>query len=245
MNSYRAELHIHTVLSPCAEVEMIPPLIIESALDKGINLIAITDHNASANVIAVQQAAEGTALTVLPGMELQTSEEVHCLCLFDHLEQLDNFQVQVSTSLPKIKNQPEHFGEQFIVDKTGDFLKREEKLLIVSSSISLNKAYNLVAALGGILIPAHIDRKAFGLIENLGFVPTDIPIEVLEISRNLTPAQAFSKFPQINGYSLIRSGDVHMLDQFLGANYFEMEHPSIAEIRMAIRRFGGRSLSVV
>lgn len=244
MNSYRAELHIHTVLSPCAEVEMIPPLIIESALDLGINLIAITDHNASANVIAVQQAAEGTALTVIPGMELQTSEEVHCICLFDHLEQLDTFQAQVSASLPKIKNQPEHFGEQFIVDKTGEFLRREEQLLIVSANFSLSKAFNLVSALGGLLIPAHVDRKAFGLIENLGFVPSDIPLEALEISRNLSPAQAYLKFPQITGYPLIRSGDVHQLDQFLGANTFVMDRPSIAEIKMAIRNLEGRSLTV-
>ena len=115
---------------------MIPPLIVESALDLGIQLIAITDHNASANVQAVQKAALNTPLTVLPGMELQTAEEVHCLCLFDRLDQLESFQKIVSSSLPAIQNQPEHFGEQFVVDETGDFIRREEQLLIVSSSLS-------------------------------------------------------------------------------------------------------------
>ena len=87
MKTFRAELHVHTVLSPCAEVEMIPPLIIQEALEKGINILAITDHNATANIGAVIKAAEGSGITVLSGMELQTREEVHVLCLFDTLEQ--------------------------------------------------------------------------------------------------------------------------------------------------------------
>ncbi|MFN2305259.1 MAG: PHP domain-containing protein, partial [Anaerolineales bacterium] len=88
MKTFLAELHVHTVLSPCAGVEMIPPLIVQTALENGINLIAITDHNASENVDAVMKAAQGLDLTVLPGMELQTEEEVHSLCLFDTLDQL-------------------------------------------------------------------------------------------------------------------------------------------------------------
>src|SRR5512136_136217 len=96
----RADLHIHTVLSPCAEVEMIPPLIVERALDAGLDLIAITDHNASANAAAVIDAARGTGLKVLPGIELQTREEVHLLCLFDSLEQLQTWQTEVDDALP-------------------------------------------------------------------------------------------------------------------------------------------------
>src|ERR1041385_6788538 len=95
MNQYRAELHVHTVLSPCAGVEMIPPVIVDEALAHGINLIAITDHNQTANISAVMEAAQGTGLTVLPGMELQTSEEVHVLCLFDGLDQAEAWQRRV------------------------------------------------------------------------------------------------------------------------------------------------------
>lgn len=223
---------------------MIPPLIVESALDLGIRLIAITDHNASANVQAVQKAALNTPLAVLPGMELQTAEEVHCLCLFDRLDQLERFQKIVTSSLPSIQNQPEHFGEQFVVDETGDFIRREEQLLIVSSSLTLNRAFNLVDSLGGLFIPAHVNRKAFGLLEILGFVPTDIPLEALEISRHLPILQATDQFPQLKGYPLIRSGDVHRLDEFLGANTFELRSPSIYELKLAMRNEEGRKLSV-
>ena len=139
MKEFKAELHIHTVLSPCAGVEMIPPLIVRKAIELGLNLIAITDHNAGDNVAAVIEAARREDLTVLPGMELQTEEEVHCLCLFDTLDQLDELQSLVDRSLPPIKNNAEFFGEQFVVDSTGDFIRRKEQLLITSAPDSVLK----------------------------------------------------------------------------------------------------------
>jgi 3',5'-nucleoside bisphosphate phosphatase len=123
LKTYRAELHVHTVLSPCAQVEMIPPLIVRSALENHINLIAITDHNHTANIAAVQKAAAGQlGLVVLPGMEIQTREEVHILCLFDSLEQAHSLQAFVDQKLPYINNNADFFGEQFVVDETGDFI---------------------------------------------------------------------------------------------------------------------------
>jgi predicted metal-dependent phosphoesterase TrpH len=238
---YHAELHVHTLLSPCAEVEMIPPLIVQEALERGIHLIGITDHNASANVEAVQKAAAGTGLVVLPGMELQTQEEVHLLCLFDRMEQLSAWQRQVDQALPSIENNVEYFGEQFVVDETGDFLGREKRLLITSAAISLEEAFAGVRALGGLAIPAHVDRKAYGLIANLGLVPPDLEVEALEISRHHTPVEARRNFPQIHGYPLIQSGDVHRLEEFLGVNRFELQAPSVEEIRKALRGEAGRS----
>ena len=143
---------------------MIPPLIVETAIDMGISMIAITDHNSSANIRSVQKAAEHTSLVVLPGMELQTREDIHSLCLFDSLDQIEALQTIIDATLPKIQNQPDHFGEQFVVDETGDFIRTESRLLITSSSMSINQAFAVVNDLGGLFIPAHINRKTFGLI---------------------------------------------------------------------------------
>jgi predicted metal-dependent phosphoesterase TrpH len=137
LKTFVAELHLHTVVSPCAAVEMIPPLIVQEALDHGINLLAVTDHNTTANVKAVQKAAAGTELTVLPGMELQTSEEVHVLCLFDTLDQMAAWQKFVDVRMPPLENNIEYFGEQFVVDETGEFIRRETQLLLTSAKISL------------------------------------------------------------------------------------------------------------
>lgn len=221
---------------------MIPPLIVEYALDLGIHLIAITDHNSSGNIEAVQKAAKKTPLHVFPGMEIQTREEVHSLCLFDTLEQIMLLQKLVSETLPPIENDPEHFGEQFVVDQTGDFIRREDQLLLVSTSLSLNDAWKVVTDLGGLFIPAHVNRKAFGLLESLGLVPTDIQIEALEISKHISVADAVKQFPQIKGYPLIQDGDVHRLDEFNGKMTLYIEKPSIEEIRMAIHNTNGRMI---
>jgi len=240
MHTYRAELHVHTLLSPCAGVEMIPPLIVEEALTLGIRLLAITDHNASANAEAVINAAQGTELWVLPGMELQTREEVHLLCLFDTLEQLSAWQKTVDAALPDLPNNIEYFGEQFVVDEEGEFIRREERLLLNSVDISLEHAAAQVTALGGLAIPAHIDRKANGLIEVLGLIPPGF--EALEVSRHIAPQAARQKYPQIGTTPLLQSGDVHLLDGFLGAIEFELNAPSIAEIRLALRELDGRTM---
>ncbi len=223
---------------------MIPPLIVETALEKHIDLIAITDHNSSLNFSAVKNAAENTPLVVLPGMELQTREEVHSLCLFDTLSQIQEFQQIIDQHLPPLNNRPEHLGEQFIVDETGEFICREERMLLISTSLSLKDAFQIVEQLGGIFIPAHVNRQAFGLLENLGFIPTDIDVKAVEISKHITPQAALERFPQLQGYPIIQNGDVHRLDEFLGSLLFYMKEPTIDEIKKALIGQEGRSFSI-
>ncbi len=244
LSVFRAELHIHTVLSPCAGVEMIPPLIIQRALALNLNLIAITDHNSGENAAAVIKAAEGQDLTVLPGMELQTEEEVHILCLFDTLEQLDALQTVVDKTLPPIENNIEFFGEQFVVDHTGEFICRKKQLLITSTKMSFEEVYQHIHALGGLFIPAHVNRQAYGLIDHLGFVPPTVQPDALEISRHITPQEALTQFPQIKGYPLIQSGDVHYLDDFLGVNQFVLAAPTVEELKKAFQGIDRRRFSL-
>ena len=241
MKTYQAELHIHTVLSPCAGIEMIPPLIVQQAIQSGLNLIAITDHNASENVPAVIAAAKGEDLTVLPGMELQTEEEIHSIWSYSTpTNNYRAFRRFVDRTLPPIPNNTEFFGEQFIVDETGDFIRRKEELLINSARLSLEEAFKVVTDLGGLLIPAHVNREAFGLIYHLGFIPTDLDLQAVEISRHITPEKATLTYPQLANYRLIQSGDVHYLSDFLGVNQFFIEEPTISELIKAFKGLDGR-----
>ncbi len=243
LKTYVAELHVHTVLSPCADVEMIPPLIVQEALARGINLIAVTDHNACGNVAAVQQAAAETGLVVLPGLEAQSREEVHVLCLFDALPQALAWEADVRAALPPLENDATYFGEQFVVDAAGDFVRRETQLLLTSTHFSIEALCERVERLGGITIPAHVDRKAFGLLANLGLVPPGLPIVALEVSRHLHPLEAPKQYPQLKGYPLMQGGDAHRLDEVLGANVFRLEEPTVAEIRLALRHEAEREVS--
>lgn len=242
MKTLRADLHVHTVLSPCAEVEMIPPLIVREALEQHIDIIAITDHNASANVKAVQQAADGTGLTVLPGMEVQTHEDVHLLCLFASLADLETWQHDVDLALPDSLNQPEHFGEQFVVDASGEFIRSEPRLLLTSTKFSIEEVLGKVNHLHGIVIPAHVNRSAFGLFPTLGFLADWWHFPALEISRHITPETLHEKFPSSKNHALIQSGDVHRLDEFLGTTVFNVAAPTLSEIQLALRGENGRNV---
>jgi PHP family Zn ribbon phosphoesterase len=244
MKKFRADLHVHTVLSPCAEVEMIPPLIVQTALERQIDLIAITDHNASANVLAVQKAAKGTGLTVLPGMEVQSREDVHLLTLFESLEVLETWQAQVDVSLPDKSNRPDFFGEQFVVDETGEFVRSEPRLLSTSVRLSIDTIFERVHALGGVVIPAHVERTTYGLLPTLSLISEKWQVQALEISRRLTPEKAVATFPALQKYVLIQNGDVHHLDDFLGTTVFSIESRSLREIRMAFSHIDGRDVCI-
>ena len=223
---------------------MIPPLIVQKALEQRIDLIAITDHNASANVAAVRNAAQGTSLTVLPGMEVQSREEVHLLTLFDTLDALQAWQAEVDRSLPDLTNQPEFFGEQFVVDETGEFLRSEPRLLLTSTGFSIDEIFDRVKALGGVVIPAHVDRFSYGLFPTLGLISESWNLLALEISRQITPQKAAETFPAIRQHPLIQSGDVHRLDDFLGATVFTIASPTLMELCMAFTQIDGRDVCI-
>jgi hypothetical protein len=244
MRKFRADLHVHTVLSPCAEVEMIPPLIVQHALEKNIDLIAITDHNASANVRAVQKAAEGTQLTVLPGMEVQSREDVHLLTIFETIEALETWQTEVDRALPDLHNQPDFFGEQFVVDETGEFIRSEPRLLLTSTSFSIDEIFARVKELGGLVIPAHVERTSYGLLPTLGLISENWQLLALEISRNTTPEKAAAAFPALRQYPLLQSGDVHQLDSFLGTTVFTLVSPTLMELCMAFNHIDGREVCI-
>ena len=166
---------------------MIPPLIVRRARELGLQMLAVTDHNAARNVPAVMAAAAGTGITVLPGMEVQSREEVHMVCLFDTLEQVLAWQEQVFAALPDRENDEAFFGAQYVVDAEGEYVETETRLLSISTALSVEQVVAGARALGGIVIAAHVDRPSFSLVANLGFVPPGLEIAGIELSRRANP----------------------------------------------------------
>jgi PHP family Zn ribbon phosphoesterase len=240
-----ADLHVHTVLSPCAEVEMIPPLIIRRARELGLGLIGIADHNSAENVAAVIEAAEGSGVTVLPGIEVQTREEVHLVTLFDMTQQALAWQTKVFDHLPDLKNNEDHFGAQFVVDATGEYVRRNERLLVTSTDMSLEMVVAMVQDLGGLTLPAHVDRPAFSLIANLGFVPPNLNLPAVEIFRSSQESEVRRRFPQTRGFTMVCNGDAHRLNEMIARTMFKIAAPTVAELILALRGENGRRVEVM
>ena len=234
MKFFTADLHVHTVLSACAETEMMPEFILERAQELGLELIAVTDHNSAENAAAMLRAAEGSGIAVLPGMEAQTREEVHMLCLFDTLEQAARWQEEVYARLPRLKNKPEVFGTQIVLDAEGEPVGTNDRLLATSISFSVEEVVQRVQRLNGLCIPCHIDRPAYSLIANLGFIPPDLQIKGVEISHLVGPKEAHERFPQLKHYSLIASGDAHRLKEMARRTTLKMAEPTVAELALAL-----------
>ena len=175
-----ADLHIHTALSPCGDNNMTPNNIVNMAKLKGLGVIAITDHNSCENVKSCISAASETNLIVIPGMELQTREDIHVVCLFNSIDKAYTFQDYVNKHLPNIKNRPDIFGEQIVFDKNDNIIGYNEKMLLTSTDISFDEAFEAVKNLNGVFIPAHVDRQSFSILYSLGFIPDYLPIKLLE-----------------------------------------------------------------
>jgi len=244
LKPFLADLHVHTVLSGCAEVEMIPPRIIRQAKRSGLSLIAITDHNSCHNVEAVIQASVGTGIHVLPGMELQSKEEVHLLCLFDTVHQCQEWQEEVFRRLPSLGNKEEIFGAQFVVDSVGEWVRTEERFLAGATDIGLEEVVTGVHSMGGMVIPAHVDRPSFSLLSNLGLVPESLKVQALEVTPQFVPSIGLQKWPQLKAWCLIVNGDAHRLQEMQNRTLFKIEAPVIQEIYLALQGEQGRRVVV-
>jgi PHP family Zn ribbon phosphoesterase len=239
---FKAELHIHTVLSPCASVEMIPPLIVQEALNKGIDIIAISDHNTTGNIESVMKAADQTEVTVLPGMELHTREDVHVLCLFPDLDAAQEFQKIVDAHLPSGDHQAVVWGPQYLVDSTGSMICEEKRILNMATKLTIDRAEPIVHELGGLFIPAHIQRKLYGILPVLGFLPLEIAFDALEIPCNIDQEKINRQNPDTRNFPILQNGDAHYLEDIMGVNQMLLQSPELNEIRLALQRIEGRKI---
>jgi len=139
MNYYQADMHIHTVLSPCGDLSMSPINIVDCAERIGLKVIGITDHNSTLHGPVTRKLAEKRGIMVIFGAEVTTKEEVHCLCLFPEESQRIEFQNFLESNLPEIKNNPELFGYQVVVDENEEILDEIEPLLISALNVSIDE----------------------------------------------------------------------------------------------------------
>ncbi len=244
MKAFNADLHIHSVLSPCGDLEMSPANIVLAARVKKIGIIGITDHNSTRHCRLISKLAARHGIHVLCGAEITSAEEVHCLAFMPDFERLDQLQIYLDRHLPGIRNNPEKFGEQVQVDEHEMIVYEEKRLLISAIDQGIAQIEQFVRRLGGLFIPAHIDRPAYGLISQLGFVPEDLQFDALELSKHTTVQAFLKQHPSLAGATFIQNSDAHYpVDIGESQSIFKIEKPSFEEIRDALHQKKGRRVN--
>ena len=207
------DLHLHSCLSPCGDMDMTPNNIVNMSLLKGLELIALTDHNSCKNCPATLAVAGQAGLAVIPGMELPAAEEINVVCLFPTLEAAMGFDRYVHDRLAPVKNAPEIFGEQWVLDELDQPVAQEELLLINATTIGISQAPAAVAAFGGLCYPAHIDRSSNSVLANLGFLPPECGFTALEVKEPEKFFAGGANGEYWEGYHILSSSDAHYLEQ--------------------------------
>lgn len=252
-----ADMHIHTVLSPCASREMTPPAIVREAARKGIALIAVCDHNSAGNVSAVEAAAaalpDGPA--VIAGIEITTGEEAHVLGFFPSASAARAAGEEVAAGLPPWRplaartSAPRGAGglrepEQELVDANGTRIGIEMRMLAAASCFGLSAAVDLIHRHGGLAVAAHVDRRSFSVPGQLGFIPPEVPFDGLEISAAGAARGRAAEFVS-QGLPLLSSSDSHFLEEIgNGLTLLEVEAPVFSELSKALCGAEGRGCAI-
>jgi predicted metal-dependent phosphoesterase TrpH len=241
MRELKADLHLHTCLSPCAELEMVPTAIVRQAKSVGLDIIAVCDHNSVANALSVAKVGARESLAVIPGIEITSREEVHILGLFGSERELDDIQRLVDANLAG-ENDEEVFGLQVVVDEWDEPKELETRLLIGATALTLEEVVDAIHGCGGLAIAAHIDREGFGLVGQLGLIPPGLPLDALEVSPRVSHREWVEKWPR---FAVITSSDAHCLvDIGQSSTSFLAAGASLDEIGKAIAQKDGRKVVV-
>lgn len=237
---FMVDTHIHTCLSPCAELDMHPAALVDAAVRAGLDAIAVCDHNSAENAAAVERAGLASGLTVIPGMEITSAEEVHILALLPNIEAALELQSRVYRALPG-RNDENIFGMQVVANEHAEVLGFNEYLLSGATTLEVDKVVSSIHAVGGLAVASHVDREGFGIIGQLGFIPKGLPLDALEVSQRTSLPVARASFAPKGEYSILCASDAHEpKDVGRAATFMLLEEPSWAELRQALAGQRGR-----
>lgn len=244
MTPYAYDLHVHSCLSPCADDDMTPNNIAGMAALKGLQIVALTDHNSCKNCPAFFEACKQQGIIAVAGMELSTAEDVHIVCLFERLEDAMAFDEEIHGHLMNIENRPEIFGNQLILDGDDNTVGTESKLLISATDLWMGDAVELARKYGAHVHPAHVDREANGIISVLGDIPSDYGFDCLEFNELSSVEEIKRKYPVAKDALHVVSSDAHYLWDINEAdNFIELDDEPYSSALVRKRLFeylGGR-----
>ncbi len=223
---YFYDLHLHSCLSPCGDMDMTPNNIVNMSKLLGLDVIALTDHNTSLNCEAVMRVGEQLGLLVIPGMELTTAEDIHAVCLFPTLERALEFSDYVDSRRIKIRNRADIYGRQVRMNDRDEEIGEIEHLLLPSSGIGIAEAYSEVSRFGGICYPAHIDRDSLSILSVLGEIDPGCGFRTAELADGSKLDALKAMHPILDTMTIVTNSDAHYLENMREAQH-AMELPSL------------------
>ena len=217
MARYYYDLHLHSCLSPCGDMDMTPNNLVNMAKLLGLDVIALTDHNTSLNCEAAMKVGEEVGLLVIPGMELTTAEDIHAVCLFPTLEQALDFSHYVDENRFKVPNKAEIYGRQVIMNENDEEIGEIEHLLLPASFIGMYDAYRKAQEFGGICYPAHIDRDSLSILSVLGEIDPYCGFRTAELADISKLPELRKQHPILDHMNIITCSDAHYLENMRDA----------------------------
>ena len=211
------DFHTHSCLSPCGDKDMTPYNLVNMSKLLGLDIIALTDHNTCKNCESAIKVGNSIGLTVIPGMELCTSEEVHVVCLFPDCESAMSFSDYIHTTMPPVQNRPDIFGDQLVMDECDNAIGTEEILLTLASSVSISNVCELVESYGGVCYPAHIDRSSYSVLSNLSMITEDMGFRAVEMTADADRETLIKNHPILDGAKIFVDSDAHYLENLKDA----------------------------
>lgn len=237
MKWYKADLHIHSVLSPCGSLEMSPKAVMKKAKEEKLDIIAITDHNSLLNCPAYSYYATKENIFFINGVEIQTSEEIHIIALFPNWEIAEKFNDVLYKSLLPIANDPEFFGDQVVVDKDENIVRFLETALINSSIWTYEETIQKIEEYEGIYFPAHINAGNYSVLSQLGFVPKIPKLYATEIILKESYENFIKNNPKFSELNLLTNSDAHYLKDIANAfSYFYLDRLTLKNIFSLIKK---------
>ncbi len=232
---YYYDLHIHSCLSPCGDMDMTPNNLVNMAKLLGLDVIALTDHNTSRNCAAAMAAGREIGLLVIPGMELTTSEDIHAVCLFPTLEKALAWDDYVDNHRIKIRNRAEIYGRQVMMNEQDEETGEIEPLLLPATEISIMNAYAKVKEFGGICFPAHVDRDSLSILSVLGEIDPACGFKTAELADKSKLDSLHQMHPILDTLNIVTDSDAHYLENMREAeNSLELDELSPEAVLAAL-----------
>lgn len=217
MPKFYYDLHLHSYLSPCGDMDMTPNNLVNMAKLLGLDVIALTDHNTSLNCEAAMKVGEEVGLLVIPGMELTTAEDIHAVCLFPTLEKALAFSQYVDENRIHIRNKAEIYGRQVIMNENDEEVGEIDDLLLPASFIGMYEAYAKAKEFGGICYPAHIDRDSLSILAVLGEIDPYCGFKTAELADITRLGELREKHPILDTLNIVTCSDAHYLENMKDA----------------------------